>query len=215
MLIICNRNAANIDVVVLYLSERLYNIILYTREINFFSSYIYIFFSSLFCQSVEKFVKCSHEREDRFYDSQSFHFYESSKVQSMYITSVWIFIFPSYQLYKIVRISVICCSPRAGSKYAIIRPQQHGFSVLTSSMPILSLLVFNVAIFWSVSSYAKNRPRINGQVIMMGIINLYVEFGENLAQLQPVGHKLFCNLTFYRSLFKIGISDGCTALSIF
>ena len=41
--VICNRNAANIDVVALYLSERLNNnFILYTREINF-SVHIYIF----------------------------------------------------------------------------------------------------------------------------------------------------------------------------
>ena len=41
--VICNRNAANMDVVALYLSEQLNNnFILYTREINF-SVHIYIF----------------------------------------------------------------------------------------------------------------------------------------------------------------------------
>ena len=41
--VICNRNAANMDVVALYLSDQLNNnFILYTREINF-SVHIYIF----------------------------------------------------------------------------------------------------------------------------------------------------------------------------
>ena len=41
---------------------------------------MYIFLSALFSQSEEKFVKCSHEREEgKFSDSQIFHFYKNSK----------------------------------------------------------------------------------------------------------------------------------------
>ena len=63
--VICNCNAANMDVVALYLSEQLNNnFILYTREINF-SVHIYIFCPPfLLAQSEENFVKCSHDREE-------------------------------------------------------------------------------------------------------------------------------------------------------
>ena len=56
----------------------------------------------------------SHEREEgKFSDNQIFLSYKNSEVWSTHIANVWIFIiiFPSYQLYKIVRISVICCLP--------------------------------------------------------------------------------------------------------
>ena len=77
---ICNCNIANIGVVAPYLSERLNNNLWYKLEKLIFSVRIYIFLSALFCQSEEKFVKCSHEREKgKFSDSQIFHFYESLK----------------------------------------------------------------------------------------------------------------------------------------
>ena len=101
--VICNFNVANINVVALYLSERLNNNLYFTLEKLIFSVPIYIFLSALFCQSEEKFVKSSHEREEaKFSHSQIFHFYKNSK--SSHITSVWIFIviFPSYELYKIL-----------------------------------------------------------------------------------------------------------------
>ena len=68
----------------------------------------------------------------------------------MYITSAWIIIFfPLYELYKIIRISVICCSTRACSECAMIRPPQHDLAVFAYSMPILSLLMFIYTRFFS------------------------------------------------------------------
>ena len=83
--VICNCNATYIDVMALYLLELLnYNVISCTREINF-AVHIYIFCPPFFWRSQEKFVKCSHKRkEDKFSDSQIFHFEESSK-SSQYI----------------------------------------------------------------------------------------------------------------------------------
>ena len=64
----------------LYLSERLTCNSYYTLDKLIFQ-FLYIFFRPLFfCQSEEKFVKCSHERkEDSFSDSQIFHIDDSSK----------------------------------------------------------------------------------------------------------------------------------------
>ena len=79
--VICNRNAANMDVVALYLSEQLNNnFILYTREINF-SVHIYIFCPPFFFHTVRRnFVKRSHDKEEgKFSDSPIFHFDERSK----------------------------------------------------------------------------------------------------------------------------------------
>ena len=139
------------DVVALYLSEQLNNnFILYTREINF-SVHIYIFCPPFFLtQSEENFVKCSHDREEgKFSDSQIFHFDERSKSSQRILLAfgISIIIFPSYEFHKIVRISVICCSSRACSKCAMIRPREHGLAVSASSMLILNLLVFIYAIF--------------------------------------------------------------------
>ena len=79
--VICNCNIANIDVVATYLSERLNNDLHYTLEKLIFSVRIYIFWSVLFCQSEEEFVKCSHEREKGKFSSSSqiFPFHESVK----------------------------------------------------------------------------------------------------------------------------------------
>ena len=59
----------------LFLSERLNDNLYYTLEKLIFSVRLYIFLSARFCQSGEKIVKCSHEREE----GQFFHFYESLK----------------------------------------------------------------------------------------------------------------------------------------
>ena len=48
MLHLCNNNVVNIDVVALYLSERLNNNLYYTLEKSIFSVRIYIFLSTLF-----------------------------------------------------------------------------------------------------------------------------------------------------------------------
>ena len=130
----------------LYLSELLnYNVISCTREINF-AVHIYIFCPPFFWRSQEKFVKCSHKRkEDKFSDSQIFHFEESSKssqyillafgllsllfLQHTTLHKKWSFpsrissFFVQCELYKIVRVSVICCSKRACSKCAMMRPR--------------------------------------------------------------------------------------------
>ena len=82
----------------------------------------------------------------------------------MHITSVWIFIiFPSKELYKIVRISVICCSPRACSKCAMIRPCCFGF--FNANFELTG--VHYCYIFWSRSSYARNLPKVSGREIMV------------------------------------------------
>ena len=77
--VICNCNIANIDIVAFHLSKRLNNNLYYTLEKLIFSARTYkSFCPSLFSQSEEKFAKCSHEREeDKFCDSQIFHFYKN------------------------------------------------------------------------------------------------------------------------------------------
>ena len=77
--VICNCNAANMDVVALYLSEQLNNNLYYTLEKLIFL-FIYIFFvRPFFGQSGENFVKCSRDREEgKFSDNQIFHFDERS-----------------------------------------------------------------------------------------------------------------------------------------
>ena len=75
--IICNCNTANIDIVVLFLSEQLSNNIYYTLEKLMFQLvyiYIYIFLSALFL-SVRREIGQMHE----FSDGQIFHFDDSSK----------------------------------------------------------------------------------------------------------------------------------------
>ena len=110
--VISDCNVANIDVVALYLLERLNDNLYYTLEkLTFFSSYIYIyifFLFALFCKSEKEFIKCSHEREEgKFPDGQIFHFVQSLenvlfKVWKTHITSFWIIIivFSLYNPYK-------------------------------------------------------------------------------------------------------------------
>ena len=77
--VICYSKAGNMDVVALYLSERLNNNLYYTLEHLIFQ-FVYIFFClSFFCQSEEKFVKYNRNRKDKFSDSQIFLFDEGSK----------------------------------------------------------------------------------------------------------------------------------------
>ena len=65
--IICNCNTANIDIVVLFLSEQLSNNIYYTLEKLMFQL-VYIFFCLPFsCQSEEKFVKCTNSLMVKFF----------------------------------------------------------------------------------------------------------------------------------------------------
>ena len=134
----------------LYLSERLNNNLYFTLEKLIFSVCIYIFCPPFFCQSEEKFIKCRNEREvGKFSDSQIFRFYTNSKSsQRILLAFGFIIIFPSHELYKVVRISVICCLPRACSDCAMIRPREHGLAVLVSSTPVLSLLVFIIVIIF-------------------------------------------------------------------
>ena len=97
--VMCNCNVSNIDAVVLYLSEQLNNLY-YTLEKLIFSVciyiYIYIYISFVrpfFSQSEEKFVKCSHEREEgKFSDSQISLFFFNSK-SSQRILLVFGFLF--------------------------------------------------------------------------------------------------------------------------
>ena len=85
-----------------------------------------------------------------------------------------------------VRVSVICCSPGARSNCAMIRPRQYGLAVLVSSTPILSLLVFIIAIFFGLEVHMPGTcPQsqwkgIYGGVSLRSCNFLSVEFGENL-----------------------------------
>ena len=82
-------------------------------------------------------------------------------------TSVWIIIFPSYGLYKILRILSICWSTRACSKYATMRPRQRSFVVLASSTPTLSLLMFNYSIsFFTVVYMLIAYPKSLGRALL-------------------------------------------------
>ena len=71
--IICNCNTANIDIVVLFLSEQLSNNTYYTLEKLMFQLvyiyiYIYIYFCLPFsCQSEEKLVKCTNSLMVKFF----------------------------------------------------------------------------------------------------------------------------------------------------
>ena len=130
----------------------------------------------------------------------------------MHISSVWIFIiiFPSYELYKIVRISVICCLPRSCPECAMIRPRQHGLAVLVSSTPVPSLLVFIIAIFFGLKVHmprtcSKQWKGNHSGVSLRCFAFVSVESGEHLGLLQSLVHKLFGYLTLYRNLLKIGI----------
>ena len=78
--VICNCNVANINVAAIYLSERLNSNLYFTLEKSIFSLVYISFCPPFFCQSEEKFVKCSHEREEgKFSDSQIFLFYKIYK----------------------------------------------------------------------------------------------------------------------------------------
>ena len=149
--VICNCNTANMDVVALYLSEQLNNnFILYTREINF-SVHIYIFCPPFFSHSQKKtsLNATTIEKKANSLIVKFFHFDERSKSSQriLLVFGSLLLFFPSYELYKIVRISVICCSSRACSECAMIRPRQHDLAVLASSTLILNSLVFIYAIF--------------------------------------------------------------------
>ena len=128
---ISNCNIANIDVVALYLSERLNNDLYFTLQKLIFSVCIYIFFVRPFFVSQKKNSSNAATREKKANSLIARHF--------IFII-IFIIIFLSYELYKIVRTSVICCFSRARSI--------NGAAVLASSTPILSLLVFIIAIFF-------------------------------------------------------------------
>ena len=63
--VICNCNVANIDVVALYLSERLNNNLYFTLEKLIFSVRIYIFLSAPFFVSQKKFSSNAATREKK------------------------------------------------------------------------------------------------------------------------------------------------------
>ena len=49
----------------------------------------------------------------------------------------------------------------------MMRPRQHGLAVLTSSTPILTLVVFIVAIFYGLEVYmSRTCPIVNGKEII-------------------------------------------------
>ena len=120
-------------------------------------------------QPGEKSAECSHEREEgKFPDSQSFHTHESLKPTDITSASIFTIIIPSYALYRIIRISVIFCSTRACSKCAMIRPLKHDLAVLASTTPILSLLVFIIAIFSGIEVHMQRYlSKVNGRKIMV------------------------------------------------
>ena len=75
--VICNCNDANIDVVALYLSERLNYSLYYTLEKLIFQ-FVYIFLSTLFLPVRRKIRQMQPpEKKDKFSESQIFHFDES------------------------------------------------------------------------------------------------------------------------------------------
>ena len=79
--VICNCNAANMDVVALYLSEQLNNnFILYTREIDF-SVHIYIFCPPFFLTQSEEISlnAATIEKKANYLIAKFFHFDERSK----------------------------------------------------------------------------------------------------------------------------------------
>ena len=135
----------------LYLSEQLNSNLYFTLEkLIFFSGHIHIFCPHFLCQSKEKFVKCSHEREEgKLSDSQIFIFCKNSKSSQCILLA-----FGFLLLFSIVQAlqnsknfsHLFCYLSRARSEYTMIRPRQHGLAVLVSSTPILSLLVFIIAI---------------------------------------------------------------------
>ena len=98
--------------------------------------------------SQKKNVKCSHRSKKKHFLKSLFFlfsFWWNFKVQSTHINSTWIIItiFPSYQLYKTVRMLVIYCLARACSKCAMTRLKQHSL-VLPYSVLTLTLFKFNI-----------------------------------------------------------------------
>ena len=167
--VFCNCNVANINVAAIYLSERLNSNLYFTLEKSIFSLVYISFCPPFFCQSEEKFVKCSHEREEgKFSDSQIFLFYKIYK-SSQRMLLAFGFLLLSYELYKIVRISVIyllftksslkVCNDQATTARSCCLGYFSANFELTR--------VHYCYIFWSGSLNAKNLPKVNGREIMM------------------------------------------------
>ena len=117
-----------------YLSEQLNYNLYYTLEKLIFQ-FINIFFCLPFFVSQKKNWSNAATRD------------ESSKSSQRDIASVWIIIiFPSYELYKIVRISVICFSTRVCSKSAMIE-QSRWFRFFKANFELTC--VHLCYIFWS------------------------------------------------------------------
>ena len=115
--VICNSNIANIDLAVYYISKWLNSSFkLHLREI--------------------KLLSVVTGARGKIFWTVNFSFWWNFKVQSTYITRIWIIIaiFPLNKLYKTVRILVICCLKRAYSKCAIRRQYQQSCFVLTLSL---------------------------------------------------------------------------------
>ena len=105
-----------------------------------------------------------------------------------------IIIFPWYELYKIVRTSVICCSTRM-LKVCSDQPTTAGsccFGFFNASFELTR--VHSCNIFRSGSSYAKNLPKFNGKEIMVASPSAALSFFlQNLERILANCSQLYIN----------------------
>ena len=169
--ITCNYNAANINVVALYLSERLNNNLYYTLKKLIISGSMYIFLSAIFFLLSEKKSPNAVTREkanslivklfivmkvqsldNAYYQRLDYYYYYFHILRALQNSKNF-----SHLLFN--KSSLKVCNDQATTT----RFCYFGFSNASFELTRVHLCY----IFWSGSSYSQNLPKVNGKETLM------------------------------------------------